>query len=130
MLLRQYTTTEEKAAHANSALQVREAGARIKLISDGDVGGAIEVAKAGAAVDMMLGIGGTPEGERAAAAGSKVCRAALDLVLGIGSTPEGVWAMCCWHFQIGLIPGSTLALAACLQVCGLLAAEMQCRAFV
>ncbi len=62
MLLRQYTTAEEKADHVSSALQVREAGARIKLISDGDVGGAIEVAKAGAAVDMMLGIGGTPEG--------------------------------------------------------------------
>ena len=73
VLLKQSITAAEKAADANSALQVREAGARIKLISDGDVGGAIEVAKAGAAVDMMLGIGGTPEGVWAGAGGSMVC---------------------------------------------------------
>jgi fructose-1,6-bisphosphatase II len=38
--------------------QVRCSGARIRLISDGDVGGAIEVAKADAPVDIMMGIGG------------------------------------------------------------------------
>eukprot|EP00891_Asterochloris_glomerata_P001330 jgi/Astpho2/1330/Aster-06200 len=58
----------DRPRHADIIKEVREAGARIKLISDGDVGGAIEVAKAGAAVDMMLGIGGTPEGVIAAAA--------------------------------------------------------------
>lgn len=48
--------------HADTIRQCREAGARIRLISDGDVAGAIEVAKAGAPVDIMMGIGGTPEG--------------------------------------------------------------------
>lgn len=42
--------------------EVREAGARIRFISDGDVAGAIEVAKAGAPVDVLMGVGGTPEG--------------------------------------------------------------------
>jgi fructose-1,6-bisphosphatase/sedoheptulose 1,7-bisphosphatase-like protein len=37
--------------------QVRCSGARIRLISDGDVGGAIEVAKADAPVDIMMAIG-------------------------------------------------------------------------
>ena len=41
---------------------------RIRLISDGDVGAAIEVAKEGTPVDILLGIGGTPEGVIAAAA--------------------------------------------------------------
>lgn len=39
---------------------IREAGSRIRLINDGDVAGAIETAKAGAPVDIMLGVGGTP----------------------------------------------------------------------
>lgn len=37
-------------------------GARIRMISDGDVAGAIEVCKEGAPYDILLGIGGTPEG--------------------------------------------------------------------
>jgi fructose-1,6-bisphosphatase II len=48
--------------------EVREAGARIKLISDGDVFGAIATAWPEAGVDVLLGIGGTPEGVIAAAA--------------------------------------------------------------
>ncbi|MBK9739729.1 MAG: class II fructose-bisphosphatase [Actinobacteria bacterium] len=42
--------------------QVRQAGARIKFISDGDVAGAIMAARAGTGVDILAGIGGTPEG--------------------------------------------------------------------
>lgn len=53
----------DRPRHEQIIKEVREAGARIKLISDGDVGGAIEVAKLGAPVDVLLGIGGTPEGE-------------------------------------------------------------------
>ena len=52
----------DRPRHAELIKQCRAAGARIRLISDGDVGGAIEVAKAGASVDILLGIGGTPEG--------------------------------------------------------------------
>ncbi|EFJ47255.1 hypothetical protein VOLCADRAFT_92325 [Volvox carteri f. nagariensis] len=58
----------DRPRHADLIRQCREAGARIRLISDGDVAGAIEVAKAGAPVDMMMGIGGTPEGVIAACA--------------------------------------------------------------
>ena len=48
--------------------EVREAGARIRFISDGDVAGAISAARPGTGVDLLLGIGGTPEGIIAAAA--------------------------------------------------------------
>lgn len=58
----------DRPRHADMIRQCREAGARIRLISDGDVAGAIEVAKAGAPVDVMMGIGGTPEGVIAACA--------------------------------------------------------------
>jgi len=48
--------------------QLREAGARIRLIQDGDVAAAIEAARPGTGVDLLMGIGGTPEGVIAAAA--------------------------------------------------------------
>jgi fructose-1,6-bisphosphatase II len=47
---------------------VRTAGARIRLITDGDVAGAIATAWADAGADILFGIGGTPEGVIAAAA--------------------------------------------------------------
>ena len=47
---------------------VRAAGARIRLIRDGDVQGAIATARPQSGIDMLLGIGGTPEGVLAAAA--------------------------------------------------------------
>jgi fructose-1,6-bisphosphatase II len=47
---------------------VRAAGARIRLIRDGDVSGAIATARDESGIDMLLGIGGTPEGVLAAAA--------------------------------------------------------------
>ena len=48
--------------------QVRAAGARIKFITDGDAPAAVSPAIAGSGVDMMLGIGGSPEGVIAAVA--------------------------------------------------------------
>jgi fructose-1,6-bisphosphatase II len=48
--------------------QVRAAGARIRLIRDGDVSGAIATGRAGTGIDMLLGIGGSPEAVLAAAA--------------------------------------------------------------
>lgn len=48
--------------------QVRAAGARIKFITDGDAPAAVSAGIAGSGVDMMLGIGGSPEGVVAAAA--------------------------------------------------------------
>jgi fructose-1,6-bisphosphatase II len=51
----------DRPRHAKLIADIRAAGARIRMISDGDVGGAIETAKPEAPVDIMMGIGGTPE---------------------------------------------------------------------
>ena len=48
--------------------EVREAGARIRLITDGDVSAAIATTKPETGIDLLLGIGGAPEGVLAAAA--------------------------------------------------------------
>ena len=48
--------------HATLIEEVRATGARIKLIQDGDVAAAIETARPNTGVDLLLGIGGTPEG--------------------------------------------------------------------
>lgn len=58
----------ERPRHAEMIREVREAGARIKLITDGDVAPAVATAVADSGVDMLLGIGGAPEGVLAAAA--------------------------------------------------------------
>lgn len=58
----------DRPRHADLVAEVREAGARIQHISDGDVAGAISTAWSESGVDMLLGIGGTPEGVIAAAA--------------------------------------------------------------
>lgn len=52
--------------HQKLIAEVREAGARIKLIPDGDVAGAINTAFGDTGVDMLIGIGGAPEGVLAA----------------------------------------------------------------
>jgi fructose-1,6-bisphosphatase II / sedoheptulose-1,7-bisphosphatase len=54
--------------HAELIAKVRETGARIMLISDGDVSGVISTAQADSGVDLYMGIGGAPEGVLAAAA--------------------------------------------------------------
>jgi fructose-1,6-bisphosphatase II len=58
----------DRARHADLVKKVREAGARIHFISDGDVAGAISAARPNTGVDMLIGIGGTPEGIIAACA--------------------------------------------------------------
>ena len=58
----------DRERHKGIIEEVRSAGARIKLISDGDVSPAINAAIEGTAVHMLLGIGGAPEGVLAAAA--------------------------------------------------------------
>ncbi|MGK5534011.1 class II fructose-bisphosphatase [Streptomyces sp. URMC 129] len=58
----------DRPRHANLVKEVRESGARIKFISDGDVAGAIMSVRDGTGVDLLLGIGGTPEGIIAACA--------------------------------------------------------------
>jgi fructose-1,6-bisphosphatase II len=58
----------DRPRHAGLIEEVRATGARIKLITDGDVAGAILAARAGTGIDLLLGIGGTPEGVIAACA--------------------------------------------------------------
>jgi fructose-1,6-bisphosphatase II len=58
----------DRPRHERLVQEVREAGARIKFITDGDVAGAIAAAREGTGVDLLLGIGGTPEGIIAACA--------------------------------------------------------------
>jgi fructose-1,6-bisphosphatase II len=58
----------DRPRHDGLVREIREAGARIRFIADGDVAGAILAARAGSGVDLMLGIGGTPEGIIAASA--------------------------------------------------------------
>ncbi|WP_328526770.1 class II fructose-bisphosphatase [Kribbella sp. NBC_00359] len=58
----------DRPRHEELAQQIRATGARIKFISDGDVAGAVEAARPDTGLDMLLGIGGTPEGIIAACA--------------------------------------------------------------
>ncbi|MET8870170.1 class II fructose-bisphosphatase [Nonomuraea sp. NPDC049421] len=58
----------DRPRHERLVKEIRETGARIKFITDGDVAGAIMAARQGTGIDLMLGIGGTPEGIVAACA--------------------------------------------------------------
>ncbi len=58
----------DRDRNTDIADQVRAAGARIKFITDGDAPGAVSAGMPGSGVDMMLGIGGSPEGVIAACA--------------------------------------------------------------
>jgi fructose-1,6-bisphosphatase II len=58
----------DRPRHADLIAEVRQAGARIKLISDGDLSAAISCAVQGTGVHAVMGIGGAPEGVLAAAA--------------------------------------------------------------
>jgi fructose-1,6-bisphosphatase II len=58
----------DRPRHEQIVKEVREAGARIKFIFDGDVAGGIAAARESSGVDMLYGTGGTPEGVIAAAA--------------------------------------------------------------
>ncbi|WP_237248982.1 class II fructose-bisphosphatase [Spelaeicoccus albus] len=58
----------DRPRHAQITEEVRAAGARIRFITDGDVAGAIAAARPNTGIDLLLGIGGTPEGIIAACA--------------------------------------------------------------
>jgi fructose-1,6-bisphosphatase II len=61
-------TVLDRDRHTDTIAQIREVGARVFLITDGDVAGAIVAAAPRTEVDLLIGIGGTPEGVVAAAA--------------------------------------------------------------
>jgi fructose-1,6-bisphosphatase II len=58
----------DRDRHKPMVQEIRDAGARTKFIMDGDVAGAIAAAREGTGVDVLMGIGGTPEGIVAACA--------------------------------------------------------------
>ena len=58
----------ERDRHEDLIGELRQAGARVNLIRDGDVAPAIAAARPGTGVDLLYGIGGTPEGVISAAA--------------------------------------------------------------
>jgi fructose-1,6-bisphosphatase II len=58
----------DRPRHTELITEVRATGARIHLITDGDVAGAIMAARDGTGIDLLLGVGGTPEGIIAACA--------------------------------------------------------------
>ncbi len=58
----------ERERHESLISELREAGAKVNLIRDGDVAPSIAAAQGGTGVDLLMGIGGTPEGVISAAA--------------------------------------------------------------
>ncbi len=58
----------DRPRHEQLLADIRRAGARVKLISDGDVSASIEAALPDTDVDLLMGVGGTPEGVLSAAA--------------------------------------------------------------
>lgn len=60
--------TLDRPRHDQLVAEIRQAGARIKFITDGDVAGAVMAARPETGIDVLMGIGGTPEGIIAACA--------------------------------------------------------------
>jgi len=58
----------DRDRHESLIAELREAGAKVRLITDGDVAPALAAARGGTGVDLLMGIGGTPEGVISAAA--------------------------------------------------------------
>jgi len=58
----------ERPRHDKLVADIREAGARIRLITDGDVAGSLMTAWPGSGIDILMGVGGTPEGVLSACA--------------------------------------------------------------
>lgn len=52
----------DRPRHSKLVEEIREAGARTRFIMDGDVAGGIAAAREGSGVDVLMGVGGTPEG--------------------------------------------------------------------
>jgi fructose-1,6-bisphosphatase II len=58
----------DRPRHEQLLSEIRSAGARVKLISDGDISAGLQAAMPETGVDVLMGIGGTPEGVLSAAA--------------------------------------------------------------
>lgn len=51
----------DRPRHERLITEIREAGSRIRLISDGDIAGALMTCKTGSGIDLLVGVGGSPE---------------------------------------------------------------------
>ncbi len=51
----------DRPRHEQLIAEIRQCSARIRLISDGDIAGALMTCKSGSGIDMLIGIGGSPE---------------------------------------------------------------------
>ena len=58
----------DRDRHQEQIGRIRAAGARVRLISDGDVAGSLLAVRPGSGIDLLWGVGGTPEGVLSAAA--------------------------------------------------------------
>src|SRR3954471_995109 len=92
----------DRDRHADLIGEVRQAGARIRLIGDGDVSGAVMTANPESGVDVLFGTGGAPEGVIAAAA-LKCVGGELQGRLRFGNHPESARAK-----QMGVRPENTI----------------------
>ncbi len=95
----------DRPRHEKLITEIRQAGARIRLIPDGDVAGALMTALPNTGIDVLLGIGGSPEGVLAAAAlkcmdGNMQCKL-------IPRTPEALEK----GLKMGMDPNKVLTLS-------------------
>jgi fructose-1,6-bisphosphatase II len=71
----------DRDRHDQLVKEILEAGARVKIIIAGEIGGAILAARAGTGVDVWLGTGGTAEGVVAACAATAVAEEIGDIIV-------------------------------------------------
>jgi fructose-1,6-bisphosphatase class II len=95
----------DRPRHEDLIRQIRQAGARIRLIGDGDLSAGIAAAVRGAGVDVVMGVGGAPEGVITAAA--MRCLAGEMVARLIVNTPKRVYT------ARDLAPGKEIVFAAC-----------------
>jgi fructose-1,6-bisphosphatase II len=86
----------DRPRHEGLVREIRDAGARIRFISDGDIAGAISAAREQSDVDVLMGIGGTPEGIVSACA-LKCMGGAMQAKLWPRDTPEREKALAAGH---------------------------------
>jgi len=86
----------DRPRHAELIQDVRQSGARIRFITDGDIAGAISAARERSDVDVLVGIGGTPEGIVAACA-LKCIGGAIQAKLWPRDEPEREKALAAGH---------------------------------
>ncbi|NCV76349.1 MAG: class II fructose-bisphosphatase [Actinobacteria bacterium] len=120
----------DRPRHDQLVKEIRETGARIKFITDGDVAGAVEAAREDTGIDALMGIGGTPEGIIAACAmkclGGTIQgilhprdEAEKELARAHGMDLSAVLTRISWTVLKSAPPSSKCVAALCRNPCGL-----------